>query len=132
MHRVGRERRAAGKERWEETVAISAYIHDQYSDDPTLNSWHIMRNVADLITSRLGRFLDIDSPNWDLDFADMIEDMRERSLESLSNEEDAKSAVSNYLSEIYDFFDYNNIWAGLGEEKIVKMISSDDGPQISR
>lgn len=122
MHRIGRERRAAGKPRWDQTVAIAAYIHDEYSEDKAVNAYHVMRNVADLITANLGRFLDVEKPEYDLDFADMIEDMSERSLESVRGEIDPDEAIGGYLDQIYDFFDYNHIWAGAGAQKIVKML----------
>ena len=131
MHRIGRERREAGKPRWDQTVAIAAYIHEQYSDNKVVNSWHVMRNVADLITERLGKYLEIGSPDWNMDFADMIEDMRERSVESLAAEDNAEEAVNNYLSEIYDFFDYHNIWAGAGAAKIVKLVPNEEAPRAS-
>jgi hypothetical protein len=129
MFRVGRARRAAGKSRWDQTVAIGAYIHDEYSEDSAVNAWHVMRNVADLVSDQLGKFLDVAKPEYDFDFADMIEDMRERSLESVRGELDHEEAISRYLEAIYDFFDYNNIWNGAGAEKIVKMLplEPDDG-----
>ncbi|NTF17144.1 hypothetical protein G6L37_01700 [Agrobacterium rubi] len=130
MHRIGRERRAEGKSRWEKTVDISAYVHEQYSEDKVLNSWHVMRNVADLIASKLGRYLNEDSASFDPDFAEMIEDMRERSLESLSSEDDPVDAVGSYMDQVYDFFDHNNIWAGMGSAKIVNMIDPDGDSAI--
>ncbi len=122
MHRIGRARRAAGKSRWDKTVEIAAYIHDEYCDDKAVNAYHVMRNVAELVAERLGRFLDVEKPEYDLDFADMIEDMRERSLESVRGELDPQEAINGYLDQIYDFFDYNHIWAGAGAQKIVKML----------
>jgi hypothetical protein len=122
MHRIGRERRAAGKGRWDQTVAIAAYIHDEYSEDKAVNAYHVMRNVADLISAKLGKFINPERPECDFDFADMIEDMRERSLESVRGELDPQEAISGYLDQVYDFFDYNNIWSGAGAEKIVKML----------
>jgi hypothetical protein len=122
MHRIGRARQEAGKPRWDQTVEISAYIHDQYSEDKAINAYHVMRNVADLISQKMGRFLNIEDPAYDIDFADMIEDMRERSLESVRSENDPQDAINGYLDQIYDFFDYNAIWAGAGTQKIVKML----------
>ena len=126
MHRIGRERREAGKPRWDQTVAIAAYIHDQYSEDKILNAWHVMRNVAELVTEQLGRYVEFGRPDYDIDFADMIEDMRERSLESLSSEDDPEEAVNSYLSDVYDFFDYHHIWGGAGAAHIVKVIPPEE------
>jgi hypothetical protein len=122
MYRIGRERRAAGKGRWDQTVAISAYIHDEYSEDKAVNAYHVMRNVAELITAKLGKFLAVEKPEYDLDFAETVEDMRERSLESVRGELDPEEALNGYLDQIWEFFDYNNIWGGAGAEKIVKML----------
>jgi hypothetical protein len=125
MHRIGRERQARGRPRWDQTVSISAYIHEQYSDDAAVNAWHVMRNVADLIAAQMGKFLDVDNDHYNLDFADMIEDMRERSLDSIRDEPDANEAVGGYIDQIYDFFDYNEIWGDAGATKIVKMLDTD-------
>lgn len=131
MWSIGRARREAGKQRWDQTVEISAYIHDQYSDDPAVNAWHVMRNVADLITEKMGKFLDVGNDCYSLDFDDMIEDMRERSLESIRGEENPRDAVDGYLDQIYDFFDYNAIWSGTGAQKIVKMLDIEPGADIA-
>ena len=132
MHRIARKRQAEGRSRWDERVPIAAYIHDLYSEDKVVNAWHVMRNVAELITERLGRFLDPSSPDWNWEFAERIEDMRERDLASMREESDAVESLDVYLEEIYDFFDHYAIWAGAAEEKIVKMIStSDEEPGVS-
>lgn len=82
-----------------------------------------MHNVADLLSARLPNLLDPSPENnaYDAEFADLVEEMKDRTVEGLRDLEDLNGLVNLYLDQVYDVLDYNHIWAGDGIDRIVRL-----------
>lgn len=128
MHRIANERREQGKPRWERTVDVKAYLHNDYDADPAVNAYHKIQNVAALLTSRLADLLDssLDNAKYDFEFDQLLEEMRDRTIDGLRGEEDLQQTVDYYLHQVFDVLDYNAVWAGDGVKKIVELYEPDE------
>jgi hypothetical protein len=123
MHRLGNERRAQGKERWARTVDVKAFLHDDYDADPAVNAYHKIQNVVEVLTANLGVLLDPapDNPHYDFEFDQLLEEMKERTIDGLRDDDELNQTVEYYLHQVFDVLDYNSIWAGDGLTRIVRL-----------
>jgi hypothetical protein len=123
MHLLGVERRAQGKPRWERTVDIRAFLHNDYDSDPAVNAYHKIQNVVEVLTANLGDLLDPspDNSKYDFEFEQLLEEMKDRTIDGLRADENLDHTVEYYLHDVFDVLDYNSIWAGDGMTKVEQL-----------
>lgn len=128
MHRLGAELRTQGKPRWERTVDVKAFLHNEYDADPAVNAYHKIQNVVEVLTANLGDLLDPspDNTKYDFEFEQLLQEMKDRTIEGLRDDEDLDQTVDYYLHQVFDVLDYNSIWAGDGTSRIVRLHEPDE------
>lgn len=128
MHRLGEGRKAQGKPRWERTVDVKAFLHDEYDPDPAVNAYHLVHNVVELLKAELPDLLDMspDNPSYDFEFGQLLEEMNDRTVEGLRDDDNLAQTVDYYLHQVFDVLDYNSIWAGDGMRRNLRLYQPDE------
>lgn len=115
MHRLLRERMAAGRPVWERTIDIKSVLRSAGDDTSEETAAAVANAIGALFRRRLpAASLDWASPACDDDIAEIVEGMEQLRPDSYADDPtySAREDLNNMLDALYDWADRNRVWLG--------------------
>lgn len=115
MHRLVRERVAAGRSVWERTIDIKAILRSAEDDTSEETAARVANAIGALLRSHLSAAsLDWACPLCDDDIAEVVEGLEQLRPDSYADDPtySAREDLNNMLDALYDWADRNRVWLG--------------------